>query len=279
MDKNKLISIIKKSLKTTLPINVLFTIDIQKNNKQYEKLIHKNYKSNIKKHLINMKDLSKRDAELYLINNKLDKYYHLFNPVNYYYDSIQRTKNINHKTYYNHYFKNTKVKDIVNNYLLGFKWIFQYYFKRNQPIDETWYYPYFKAPLFHSMIDYYNSNIIDRPIQYKKLDIRPLEQVLYITPIKISDLSKPTAYMLFAKYSNNKFENEQFVKNIKQFIESHPEFFYNLDEIYYSVKSGSLEKDLFDCSNSNYISKCHYTIFNYIVDIKRFVMEMRKYVN
>ena len=278
IEKNTLIGIIKKSIHSTLAINDLFWIDINevKDNSDYEKLRYTQFQSKIKKHIMNMKDLTPRDAELYLINNKLDKYHTLFNPINEFYGNILQTRKINETYYYQKFFNNHDKKQVVSAYLKGFKWVFQYYFNRNTGIDETWYYPYFKAPLFETIINNYTHTDFEYNIKSKKLDIDPLVQLLYITPIRLSDLSKPDFYKLFAEFKSNKFTNEDFVKKIRDFIEKHPQFFYNLDELYHSINTGSLKKNLFDCSNSSFISKCHYQILNFVVDINQFVSKLKQ---
>lgn len=279
IERNKMIEIIKKSLESVFAINDLFTIDINNvsADSDYEHLRYIQFQSKIKKHIMNMKDLSPRDTELYLINNKLDKYYTLFNPINEFYGNILKTRTINETYYYQKYFNNHDRKNVVTSYLNGFKWIFQYYFNRNKSVvDETWYYPYFKAPLFETIVSNYNQATFEHNIKGKKLDIDPLAQLLYITPIRLSDLSKPDFYKLFAEFKSNKFVNEDFVKKIKGFIEKHPQFFYNLDELYHTINTGSLKKNLFDCSHSSFVSKCHYEILNYVVDINQFVTKLKQ---
>ena len=257
IDKNKLIQIIKKSLSYILPINLLVNIDIH-NVHNYEKLRQNKYISNQQKHIIAMKDLTLREKENYLINNRLDKYFHLFNPYNQFYQNIIKTKHINHDYYYNTFFNNNE-KNIVNSYLRGLKWIHQYYFRRDLPIDETWFYPYFKTPLFNSIIKYYSPNLLQLTFNYIPLDITPFEQLLYITPLRINHI--PDFY-----HQNI----------ISLFIQNHPQYFYNLDEIYLAIKSNNINHHLFNCSNSVFISKCHYHILDYIVDINKFVQSLRK---
>jgi 5'-3' exonuclease len=270
-DKNTLIQIIKNNI-DNIPTNDIFNIDISNINKNtpYEFLKYKIFSSKQKKHILLMKDLSERDVELYLINNKLDKYYHIFNPINEFYQDIIKTRKINEIYYYKKYFNND-IKVVVDEYLKGFKWVFQMYFKRNidkkhqTNIDETWYYPYHKSPLFNSIIKYYNASIINYNIKPIKLNITPLEHLLYVTPIKLSDLSKDNFYSLFYNIDKNK---------LKKFIEKNIHFFYNLDEIYDNFKKNN--KKLFDCSSSVFISKCHYIILNYVVDITLFSNKFNK---
>lgn len=276
---DKVIDIVRNSLKVTLPINALVTIDVNIITRQtsYEKLIKMKFNSNIKKHVLNMKELTPRDRELYLINNKLDRYYSLFNPISDFYVNIMNHRKVDTNYYYKKYFNDidSNEKEVVNQYLSGFNWIFQYYFNRFSPnkiIDELWYYKYHKAPLFVSMIKYFSPNYINKSfVKNKKIDITPLEQLLYITPIRISDLSKPEFYTLFT-------HDKELMKKIRLFVETNIELFFNLDEIYYSVSTGNLKKDLFDCSQSSFIAKCHYEILNYIVNINEFIIKLRKFI-
>jgi hypothetical protein len=283
-DRNKVYTIVAEALKTSLPVNSLFTLDLESigtNDNTYEKLRNTQFQSKIKKHLMNMREMNPRERELYLINNKLDKYFSLFNPVNEFFQSMLKTRKINDLYYYQKYFKNDDRKNPVNAYLKGWKWVFQYYFNRTNGsntqlnIDERWYYPYYKAPLFESLVRYYSPTLIDTNFKPVHLNISPLEQLLYITPVRLSDLSSLDFYKLFAEYKSGKFVDEPFVKKIKAFIEKHPQYFYNLDEIYVGIKTGSIKKNIFDCSNSAFISKCHYYILDYVVNIEQFANKLR----
>lgn len=271
MKKEELLSIMKKAVHQFVDfgLSAIFRIDIMKNN-NYELLLKTKFSSKLKKHMLKMKDLTKRESENYLINNKLDKYFHLFNPLSEFYVNILQTKQINQKYYYKIYFNGKSEKEIVTGFLKGFRWIYQYYFHRKN-IDELWYYPYNKSPLFESIIKYYSTTMIEK-IPPQIINIEPIEQLLYITPIRLSDLSKPKVYSLFTT-------NEKLMKKVKRFIESNPQFFYNLDEIYYSVLVGNLRHKLLDCSSSIFVSKCHYEILNYIVDLNQFVNKFRKTIN
>jgi 5'-3' exonuclease len=215
---------------------------------KYQKFIPFEYNSNNKKHIIAMNKLEPRDKELYLINNKLDKYYHLFNPNNIFYNSF------NKKDYY----KSNKIKDIVNEYLKGLKWLINYYFKRDF-IDETWYYPFHISPLLSDLVLYFNPQILNYTFKSTNLNITPIEQLLYITPIQSSNINK------FIEIIN--IDNKEKI-NITQFIKNKPSLFYNLDELYIKLKSGELKNNLMDCSTATFISKCNYHILDKIQPIK-----------
>ena len=209
-------------------------------NLRYQKLIPIEYKSSIKKHLLTMKDMSPREKEMYLINNKLDKYYSLFNP-----NKIKRVHS---------------GKELVHQYLMGCKWLVNYYFKRLS-IDETWVYPYHESPLLNDFVNYFDAKLLNYQFKDVSLNIKPLEQLLYITPIRLSNINDFISIL-------NTTDIEK--KKIINFIQSNVELFYNLDEIYYSLLTGNLNKDLLNCSSATFISKCHYFILDDIKPINKF---------
>jgi len=207
----------------------------------YQKMIPYEYKSTDKKHLIRMKDLSLRDRELYLINNKLDKYYHLFNPTN----KIS---------------KRDDVKSMVNEYLKGLSWLVNYYYKSLN--DEFWFYKFHDSPSIKNLIDYFNNQSVNFEFKEAYLDISPIEQVMYITPIRLNTLE--------SFLDTIDFKDEIQKNKVRKFIEGNPNLFYNLDEIYLTLESGNLKENLMDCSTATFISKCHYYILDNIQPISQF---------
>jgi hypothetical protein len=123
MGKRDIYKILKQGLEKELPINQSFFIDISELNvnSHYEKFREQQYVSSIKKHITNMTDLTPRQKEEYLINNKLDKYSEIFNPHSGFYKNIITLNKINKKIYYDKNFSNIKKKKIVEEYLNGFK--------------------------------------------------------------------------------------------------------------------------------------------------------------
>ena len=146
---------------------------------KYQKKILFEYDSKIKKHLVAMKDMTDREKELYLIDKKLDKYYTLFNPNNKFYLTLAKKD----------YYKNNTPKDMVREYLRGLKWLVNYYFNRDN-IDEFWYYTYHYSPLLSDFVNYFNKDELNYPFVNTSLHIHPIEQLLYITPIKNSNRAK-----------------------------------------------------------------------------------------
>ena len=208
----------------------------------YQKMLPIEYSSKSKKHLIAMKDLSPRDKELYLINNKLDDYYDLFMTN----DKVNLNK-----------------KEMVNEYLKGLSWLTNYYF--NSKADETWFYKFHSAPSINDIYNYFNHSILNYEFNDVVLGISPIEQSLYITPIKHNTIDT-FIETLDTSYFNDKINP----KTIKKFIESNMDLFYNLDELYSTIKSKSLKKNLMNCSSNIFMSKCHYYILDHIQPINKF---------
>jgi hypothetical protein len=189
-----------------------------------------------------MKDLSLRDKELYLINNKLDKYYFLFNTTN--------------------KFKDNEIdkKIIVKEYLKGLSWLVNYYFKSIN--DEYWYYRFHDSPSIKDIYNFFNNESLNFKFRDVLLNISTIEQLLYISPIRLKTLEK---------FLNTiDFKNESDKNKTRLFIENNPNLFYNLDEIYITLDSGNLKQNLMDCSKATFISKCHYYILDNIQSIKQF---------
>jgi 5'-3' exonuclease len=222
--------------------------DYLEDSEKYQKLIPVEYNSNVRKHIFATKDMNKREKELYLIEKKLDHYNILFNTDSKFLNSLRKSD----------YYKDNDPKVMVNEYLKGFKWLINYYIKTND-IDEFWYYKYHYSPLLTDLVTYFNPNCLHYRFVNKPLNLKPLQVLLYTAPIKISKIDD------FLKTINTTDEKR---KEIKHFIESNLNLFYNLDEIYYSVLKGNLKEGLFDCSNANFISKCNYFVLD---DVKSLV--------
>jgi hypothetical protein len=242
-DKNKLIKIKDYQFKNNFNQDYVNNI----NDLKYQKLILIDYSSSTQKNVIAMKDMQPREKEFYLINNKLDKYHTLFNP-----NKIYKKEDINY------------IKTNVRQYLMGLKWLINYYFKRID-IDETWFYIHHNSPHINDLIKYFDSSILHYNFKNISLNITPIEQLLYITPIRLENISE---------FINIIKATDKQKKLIINFIESNSNLFYNLDEIYYSVLKGNLKKDLFDCSSAIFISKCHYYILDDIKPINNFKINL-----
>jgi 5'-3' exonuclease len=239
-DNNKLIKLLD-SAQFKNNINLKY-LEEKVTNKQ--KLIRFDYKANLRKHVIATKDMSNRDKELYLIDKKLGKYNLIFNPYNKFFDTLDK----------NDYYKNNVPKEMVKEYLKGLKWLVNYYFRRDN-IDEYWYYKYHYSPLLSDFINYFDHNMVNYLFKNTFLNLKPIEQLIYTSPIRMSNLTN------FVESIDTTEANK---KKITKFIESNKNLFYNLDEVY---SSGNFK---FDCSNATFISKCHYYLLDDVMPINSF---------
>ena len=256
MDKNELLKIIINTENIISTINNIININITlyDHTSLYKTIKINDYSSKYGRHakmLENITDTNER--EQYLIENKLDKYFKIFNPINEFFKRSIKMKELDIEYYYKTYFNNDNEKQIIDNYLKGLRWVFQYYYIRKD-IDDLWYYPYNKSPLFDTIIKYYTPHNIITPINNIDIDILPHEQLLYIVP-KCND-----------EELKKLFPNE-YIDKIKLFINTYPQYFLKNIE--------HLTEGLFDCSYSYYISKCHYKLLDNIIDIKEFVNNFR----
>ena len=209
------------------------------------------------------KDGWERDKLSYIIENKLDSYYNLFNPVNFFY----KTKVTSTEKYYNIMFPKKDKKDILNKYIQGFEWVLNYYF--NNKTDILWFYPYPRTPLLSDVFNMYDT--IDKlQLNYDSSRIfNPLESILFITPLDIT-----TDLTFFPDIVDDNTKTL-----IKKFIRENQHFFLNLNEINIQLLSnpGNLT-DLLDCSVSIFLSKCHYKLLDENVNPELFIKKFRKII-
>ena len=223
--KNKLFTILHEALQTIYPLNQLIIINLNKINIediQYQSINKIKYISQLPRHQTLIVNLNNRDKEEYLINNKLDKYNKIFNPINNFYLKSIKMKYVDKDYFYYHYFYNNKENIIIEEYLKGLKWVYQYYYLRKD-IDEYWYYPYNKVPLFETIITFYSPHTITTNFISNKLNIKPLEQLLYVTPINYNNLDN-LINLIDSKY----------LDKIILFIQNNKDLFYDLNTIYNS---------------------------------------------
>jgi 5'-3' exonuclease len=100
-------------------------------------------------------------------------------------DFLDRVQFSSKHEFYSHYIgissintNNIDIKNMVNNYMLGIEWCFQYYF--NKCVSYTAFsYNYLIAPLIEDIINYYPKEII---LKKDKILLKPVEQLLIAIP-------------------------------------------------------------------------------------------------
>lgn len=203
------------------------------------------------------------DRELHMLERKLGKYrkmlngddidlgrinivirnnrYHLF------VDDINKENN----RYYTEMFGSISKSSIIENYLTGIFWIFDFYINKNNMYSNmnnisTWFYPYHSSPLLYD-IDLYlrkNNFILDRLNNIMNKTIRAsvkyynfmntFEHKLYVTPI-----------------NKNKYIPEEYEKFVKN-----SEFFPDINQIVDLIWNNKGQKYI-DCRNVLYLNKCN----------------------
>lgn len=99
------------------------------------------------------------------------------------------------KTYYQYYFGNSNLDDIISEYLHGIVWTKHYYFDKCK--DNEWFYPYYHGPFLSDIRDF----IIKKPECINQYDeqysvnsvwfdnqIKPLQQLIMVLPLECSFL-------------------------------------------------------------------------------------------
>lgn len=211
--------------------------------RKFEKKYHINKMK--KRDLFN--DNKERERLDYMIQNKLDSYFYLFNPISFFY----KYKITSTEKYYHIMFRDINKNEIINKYFQGFEWVLNYYF--NNKIDQLWYYPFSRTPLLSDVILNYNKIKIDSLDFNRTLTFNPLESIVFITPLDI------TSKLNF--FPDSVSSNE--IKLIESFITDNQYFFLNLKEINYNlITNPESLTDLLDCSVSIFLSKCHYKLLD-----------------
>ena len=189
---------------------------------------------------------------------KLDDFYNMLNPKdNFYYKDILDKENYSEK-----YSKLYLKKDSLKNYIDGISWVSNYYF--GIKVDETWCYKYGRSPLLSQVVKYMESIKEFKIFENKNLDLRPLSQVIFITPFNYNK-----DIMNQIKFINYKDKEKLIV-----FIKNNKHFYYDLDIIYKDIISG--DNNEIDCSTSIFLSKCHLHFLENNVNINDFI---NKFIN
>ena len=198
----------------------------------------------------------------YIIQNKLDDYFYLFNPTN----SFYKYKITSVERYYLVMFPDKNKKDIVKQYNIGFSWVLNYYF--NNKTDILWFYPYSRTPLLTDIINMYDKNAGKLNFDEKRI-FNPLESIIFITPIDES---------MNLNFLPN-FVSNEIKDKIKLFISKNKHFFLPLSEINRILITDYKNlTDLLDCSVSIFLNKCHYKLLEKNIDPELFIKKFREII-
>jgi 5'-3' exonuclease len=240
-----------------------------------DKILFATFKSSEHPHINKLNKLLDIDKNMYKINNKLDEYFNILNPQDKFYYDIYFKKNINYSSYYNIHFKHIKINNIVKEYIKGFNWIISYYHNSSSDynnLDITWYYLYNRSPLLKDIINMFDMSLLNKPL-YNIFNtslkyMTPLEHYIFVSPINIDNDIYNNLKQAIGYISDDK------IKYIIQFIKTHPQYYYPLNDIYKNIN----KEHFIDCSSSIFISKCHLLFMEKYINVIDFIKDFRKYI-
>ena len=237
----------------------------------HPKIMPPSFDSHDKFHKDRLQRLPDIEKELYRIENKLDGYYKILNPIDIFYKKTYYTNTVNNNNYYQEHFHNINKFTIVRDYIVGLNWVMNYYLNTDtsyKNIDISWYYPHNRSPLLHDITMAYDKKLITmkRFNPFTNNYMTPVEHFIYVSPFhsNLSDTMKKYLGSLSHKQINN----------IIMFIKTNKKYYYDLDTIYKNLKN----KKEIDCSGSIFISKCHLLFMENYIDMISFLNDIRKYV-
>jgi len=221
----------------------------------------KDHKNKMKKNELLNKGKEREQLE-YMMNNKLDDFYYLFNPEHSFYKS--KIKNLDE--YYTEFFPDKDKEEIVDKYIEGFEWVLNYYF--NNKMDSIWYYPYIRTPLLSDIVSLYHPKS-DTLNFNQTLTFNPLESIIFISPLE------PDYPLTFFP----DIVSDEIKEKVQQFMTTNRQFFLPLSEINVKLQTEMADlTDLLDCSVSIFLSKCHFKLLEDKTDPVLFIKNFRKII-
>jgi 5'-3' exonuclease len=205
----------------------------------------------------NSKEVLDYDKEVYQLDNLLNPYYTSLKifpvPIGYvdvkknlYWEPspIDQTKYINeyHKTHFEE-----PLNKVVNEYVTGLVWVFDYYYHYNDTITSmsNWHYPYTKAPLLMDIVEHIEHNFFNKKQNIiKAFDIplqkyyNPTDHLIFVTPLVVNNIYLlPKSYVL---------ENRNQVYKVTHYF----------DDLAERIVSGRDVGHEMDCRGANFLTKC-----------------------
>jgi hypothetical protein len=183
-----------------------------------------------------MKTKNRFDNIIPVVNNSSFKYYNELNNI----EKLSKE--------YVPEFLDEENKIEAGEYYKAMLWKYKYYFLDDESVN-NYYYPYDEAPTLQTLINFKDFNKIKLD-EYKTTEIKPIEQLCFISPINVSE------------YVKNQEKNKLLaIKLYKMMSIKLPELRLN--------NNGIINIDeIFNCKNARYLNKCDIK-FN-IINFKQF---------
>lgn len=191
---------------------------------------------------------NKYKIEAYKFENMLDDYHHKFNA------SRLKLSPKDIPNYYSKYFHDCTIDEICFEYLLGFVWVFEYYYNKQDYVS-TWYYPFERSPLLRDVYKFmvthsaYVTDVYEALGQFEVADIskffNPVEQLLYVTPINESNAALLPKVIL---KNFNEISDELDAQSVMVFTDIAP--------IVQEMTKPKCDDSVIDCRSISYFNKC-----------------------
>lgn len=233
--------------------------------------------------------ITQYDEEMYKFDSMVDEYVQKLNgePINLGYIGID-LKTYTFKTekiikgvqrYYDDFFgikdisiNNPKMKNLLQGYIDGLMWVFEYYFNNfdeeyHRKAGERFYYRYNHAPLLTQLYFYFKQRATEknylRSVSQKLYEMRvprqhyfnTLEQMMYVTPKEILVDIAPEEYRQFIKTSG---------------------YYPDMQESVDAIFKGDNGSEYIDCRGVIFVTKCHLEVADNNPKPKHFINDLRK---
>lgn len=237
-------------------------ITFQKYSKSIDNKFHHDKLEKVLSSLDPSLKITNYDVEVYKLDNILDEYIKKLNngfldlgrvyidPHTYTWKTEKIEVGV--KRYYHDFFgldtidiKNPKMIEILENYIEGFMWVFDYYFNIfKESGDDIWFYRFDRAPLLTQIYHFLNSQedgyidkVLDNLSQYKvKQFFSPKEHLMYVTPIN----------------NYNSIIPKEYISKIHKL----KKYYLNIDRIVNDIVTKEISTVL-DCKGVLFLNKCH----------------------
>jgi len=184
--------------------------------------------SQIKKFETTFKPSKNRfDNNIIVLNNRSFKYYNELNDIE---------KLIRKYSPQYHERTENEINIPALEYYKAMSWKYNYYFLDDETLND-YYYPFDDAPTLDTLINFKNFDEI-KLNKYKTTDIKPIEQLCFISPMNIS------------KYVQNQKINEIFANKLYKLMKIDLPIIKLLKDNKINID------DIFNCKNARYLNKC-----------------------
>jgi len=226
--------------------------------------------------------VTKYDEEIYKFQNMLDEYSKKLNAYSlnlgyikvnddysWYSESISKGVKRYYKEFFDADIDTDKFYNIIDEYMSGLSWVFQYYYNTNFSQNYIWYYPYTHAPLLHDINTYLNK--VGKDYLNNTFD-KPMETVI------VEDFFSPIEHLLYtsvAPYVMNiiPIKYHEIVNYLKDY---YPDMTKIIHNFWISTEPSEI-----DCRGAIYLAKCHAKYMNMtsFEDDKKFIKIIREKSN